>query len=120
MMCLSMFAAVLAAATAPNDWENLEVNSINRLEPRSYSVPLKSESDAFTTALEPHSPYKLSLNGTWKLSWTGDPKLRVKDFHLSEFDDSRWFPVEVPGCLELQGFGSPHYTNQKYPQLLHQ
>jgi beta-galactosidase len=118
MAFLSIFAAVLATAAAVNDWENLEVNSRNRLEPRSYSMPLQSEKDAFTAALEPHSPYKLSLNGTWKLSWTGDPKLRVRDFHLSDFDDSRWFAVEVPGCLELQGFGSPHYTNQKYPHKM--
>ena len=65
-----MFAGTVAAvavsvafAEQPNDWENLEVNSINREPARTYAMPLASEEAAFTDAIEPETPYKLSLNG---------------------------------------------------------
>ena len=71
------------------DRENPDVNSRNRLPPRAYSMPLASERDALTDALEPETPYRKSLNGTWKLSWAGSPDLRVRDFWQVGFDDSR-------------------------------
>ena len=97
------------------EWENPAVNSIGRLPPRTYAMPLADERSALTDALEPETPYKKSLNGTWKLSWAGNPDLRVKGFEQVGFDDSAWFDIEVPSCVELSGFGSPGYTNQKYP-----
>ena len=117
-----MAAATLTAGTflfaadeVRNDWENPAVNSINRLPPRTYSMPLANEAAALTDALEPETPFKKSLNGTWKLSWAGNPDLRVKGFEAVGFDDSAWFDIEVPGCVELSGFGSPGYTNVRYP-----
>ena len=106
------------SATQTNDWENTSINSINRLPARTYSVPLASEKDSFTDALDPSSPYKLSLNGTWKISWTGDPKLRVKGFEAVDFDDSQWFNLPVPSCVEIHGFGLPGYVNWRYPHKL--
>ena len=100
------------------EWENLAVNSINRLPARTYSMPLADVSEALTDALEPATPYKLSLNGTWKLSWTGDPALRIKDFWRKDMKDDDWFDIQVPGCVEMQGFGSPGYTNVRYPHKL--
>ena len=110
-------AAVLSAAsvTAAEDWENPHVNSWNRLPPRTYSMPLADETAALTDDIEPASPYKLSLNGEWKVSWAGNPKLRVKDFWKRDYDDSRWHRIDVPSCVELRGFGSPGYTNANYP-----
>ena len=105
---------LLASADAA-EWEDPAVNSIGRLPPRTWSVPLARESDAFTDELEYPSPFVKSLNGVWRLSWTGDPALRVKDFWREDFDDRAWHTVRVPGCLELQGFGSPGYVNWRYP-----
>ena len=96
-------------------YENPQVNSINRLPARTYSMPLENEQAAFTDELEMVTPYKLSLNGDWKYSWAGNPELRVKDFFKSGFDDSKWFTIDVPSCVELRGFGSPGYTNTRYP-----
>ena len=100
------------------EWEDLRVNSVNRLPPRTYSVPLACEQDALTDDLEPKSPYVMSLNGEWKLSWSGDPSRRVKDFWRESFDDSDWFSIDVPSCVETRGFGSPGYTNEPYPHAL--
>ena len=110
-----LFAGVVSGAVSAAEWEDLSVNSINRLPPRTYAMPLADESAALTDALEPETPYKMSLNGTWKLSWAGNPDLRVKDFWKADFDDSRWFEIDVPSCVELRGFGSPGYTNVRYP-----
>ena len=119
MMAVAAMAAGMAfGADEPNDWENPAVNSRNRLPPRTYSMPLGSVQDALTDALEPASPYKMSLNGLWKLSWTGNPALRVQDFWKVNFDDSDWHEIDVPSCVELRGFGSPGYTNVRYPHKL--
>ena len=100
---------------AADAWEDPSVNARNRLPPRTYAMPLADEAAALSDALEPETPYKKSLNGTWKLSWAGNPELRVKGFEQTDFDDSSWFDIEVPGCVELSGFGSPGYTNVRYP-----
>ena len=107
--------AVQFCSVAAVEWEDPQVNSINRLPSRTYSVPLAAEKDALTDALEPETPYAISLNGDWKYSWTGNPDLRVMDFYRDGFDDSNWFTIDVPSCVEMRGYGVPHYANQKYP-----
>ena len=104
---LLFFAAV--------EWEDPQVNSINRLPARTYSMPLAAEGDALTDEIEPRTPYALSLNGEWKFRWTGDPGLRPAEFWKPDFDDSDWYAIDVPSCVEMRGWGVPHYTNQKYP-----
>ena len=116
LMCAAGTMSALAAPT--NDWENLEVNSINRLPARTYAMPLADEQAALTDALEPETPYALSLNGIWKISWAGNPALRVKDFWKEGYDDSDWLTIDVPSCVELRGFGSPGYTNIRYPHAM--
>ena len=104
-----------AAEPTGKEWEDLAVNSLNRLPARTYSVPLADVSAALTDELEPKTPYAISLNGAWKISWAGNPELRVRGFEKPEFDDSKWFEIDVPSCVELRGFGSPGYTNVRYP-----
>ena len=111
-------APLALSAGQTNDWENLAVNSRNREPARAYAMPLANEAAAFTDALEPETPYKMSLNGIWKISWAGNPNLRVKDFYRMDFSDADWFTIDVPSCVELRGFGSPGYTNQRYPHKM--
>ena len=104
---------VFAAET--NDWENFEINSINRLPARTYAMPLADEQAAFSDALEPPTPYAVTLNGDWKIKWVGDPARRPLDFWKPDFDDADWATIDVPSCAELRGYGSPIYTNVRYP-----
>ena len=108
-------AACAVAETVVNDWENLEVNSRNRMKAAAYLLPLASEQDAFDDALEVKTPYKLSLNGDWKFNWVGDPTRRPADFWKTDFNDSRWGVIDVPSCVEMRGYGIPQYTNIRYP-----
>jgi beta-galactosidase len=117
----ALFSAVNISTNineAVEDWQNLEINSRNRLPARTYSMPLKDASSAMTSALEPETPYKKTLNGKWKISWCGDPKLRPLDFWKVSFDDSEWELIDVPSCVELKGFGSPGYVNVCYPHKM--
>lgn len=118
-LMMVMMAGMAASAFAEaHDWELTSVNSRNRMPPRTYSMPLANEQAAFTDALEPATPYKQSLNGIWKISWAGNPDLRVREFWYEDFDDSQWLTIDVPSCVELRGFGSPGYTNTRYPHKL--
>ena len=118
MKKLAMLAAVSALgafAADRNDWENPEVNSVNRLPARTYTVPLADEAAALSDALVPETPYAVSLNGDWKFKWTGDPARRPADFWEVGFDDSGWGTIDVPSCVEMRGYGIPIYTNIRYP-----
>ena len=108
ILCLA--AAVLAvtaarAADVPSEITDPQVNSIGREPARAYAMPLASVQDALTDALEPATPYVKSLNGEWEISWSGDPARR----------SCIWSKIDVPSCVEMRGFGSPGYTNVRYP-----
>ena len=66
-LALAVPFAAMSADTV-NDWENLEVNSIDRLPARTYSMPLANEAAALADVLDPETPWKMSLNGMWKIS----------------------------------------------------
>ena len=89
-----------------NDWENPDVNGINKERPHSYS---------FLTDKKAENPNILSLNGIWKFRYSPDPQSRPVDFFQDGFSTEKWENILVPGNWELQGFGTPIYTNISYP-----
>ena len=96
------------------EWANELVNHVNVEPARAYSLPLGSVESALTDEM-PESPYVASLDGTWKFNWCGRPDQRERDFWRIGFDDSEWYCIKVPGCVETQGFGVPIYRNFIYP-----
>ena len=96
------------------EWENELVNYVNVEPARAYSFPLARVEDAFTAEL-PQTPWVKSLNGTWRYNWCGAPSQRPKDFYKPGFDDSGWYDIDVPSCVELKGYGIPIYSNIPYP-----
>jgi len=88
-----------------NDWENPKVFGINKLDAHCASRSYKNSDSSF---------YK-SLNGNWKFNWVRKPSDRPKDFYKAEYDDSLWDEIIVPSNWELQGYGTPIYTNHVYP-----
>lgn len=68
---------------------------INRLPGRSYYLP---ES-------------KLCLNGNWDFIYSETPDLAPIPRDEVEFTDK----IVVPGHWQLQGYGTPNYTNVQYP-----
>ncbi len=96
----------LEAQVKINDWENPQVLGINK-EKTHATITLSGEKQ--------NNPSIISLNGMWKFTWSPDPEHRPKDFYKPDFDCSEWNTIHVPGNWEMQGFGTPVYTNIKYP-----
>ena len=111
---LILFTFFASQAQEANEWENPLVYERNKLAPHTDFIAYETETNARAdTFLE--SPYYQSLNGTWKFNFVKKPEERPKDFYNSDFDDSNWDTITVPSNWELEGFGTPIYTNIDYP-----
>jgi len=96
------------------DWENPEVFAVNKEAARATALPYNSEQLAIQDQYE-LSPYYLSLNGTWKFNWVQKPGERPVDFYKDGYDTDGWKDIKVPSNWELEGYGTPIYTNVTYP-----
>lgn len=97
-----------------NDWENIEVLSINREEARADFIPFANEQQALTGD-KSKSPWFISLNGNWKFNWVSHPDNRPVDFYKTGFNDNSWKTIPVPSNWEMQGYGTPIYVSAGYP-----
>ncbi len=94
------------------DWlYDPRVFAVNRLDAFSDHAVYASaaEADLGKTSLEK------SLDGEWKLHYAPDLGGMIHGFEAPDYDVSGWADVKVPGCLELSGYGAPHYVNIQYP-----
>jgi beta-galactosidase len=89
-----------------NPWENPDVNGINKEKPHAYT---------FLAEEKANNALVQSLNGIWKFKWSSEPKSRPTDFYTENYSTENWDNILVPGNWELQGFGTPIYTNITYP-----
>ena len=71
------------------------------LPPRSWNV--ESDSD------------QLSLNGNWRFRYSPIAAVPETFAQSSDFDDKSWKEIPVPAHWVLHGYGSPAYTNVKFP-----
>lgn len=114
---LRLFAGLVLScllnAAAP-EWQD-ETRMPEGVEPpfaTQAAFPDPSSAMALESA---HSPWRLSLNGTWKFAWVSRPSERIEGFWRPGFDDRAWKTLPVPSNVEVQGYGRPIYTNIKYP-----
>lgn len=103
---LSLFVPVVMTAQRLPDWENPAVLGINKLP---YHVTLGNPSTHST------NPEITFLDGVWKFQWSPDPDSRPVDFYKADYDVSGWNDIHVPCDWQMQGFGTPIYTNSSYP-----
>ena len=96
----------LTAQAQTHDWENPAVLGINKL-PYHATLQLPSK---WTECKE-----IVSLDGQWKFHWSRNPEERPVDFYREDYDVSGWDKITVPGNWQMQGFGTPIYTNISYP-----
>lgn len=50
-----------------------------------------------------------------RFKWSPTPASRPADFWRADYNDASWARLTVPGNWELSGFGTPIYTNIRYP-----
>lgn len=107
LIALTILLSVFKAeAQNVNDWENPNINGINKEKPHAFT---------FLAEEKANNPMIRSLNGLWKFKWSPDPQTRPLEFYTEGYSTEKWDNILVPGNWELQGFGTPIYTNIDYP-----
>lgn len=110
-----------AREKSDHEWENETIFGINRLDGHNTFVPFPSVASltgdpTYNSPWErTRSPWYLLLNGNWKFSFTVHPDSCVQDFYKPAYDVSGWKEIPVPSSWEMQGYGTPIYTNVTYP-----
>jgi len=101
------------AGSTTRDWENPHVYGINKEPGRATYTPFPDEASAGSE--DGQSAFVQSLNGNWKFHWVKSPDKRPVDFYKPEFDVSSWKEIPVPSNWEMEGYGTPIYSNITYP-----
>ncbi|MFB8771670.1 glycoside hydrolase family 2 TIM barrel-domain containing protein [Streptomyces broussonetiae] len=84
-------------------------------EPPHTTLMPYADLDQALAADRTRSPYRLSLDGTWKFAYADRPDDRDPDFHRTDVDDSGWDTIPVPSVWQLHGHDFPVYVNITYP-----
>ena len=96
------------------DWENQQILQRNRLPEHATFIPYPDETMARKCNPE-LSPYRLSLNGSWKFHWSPNPQERPTTFFQPEYSIASWDTIPVPSNWQMHGYGIPIYTSSQYP-----
>ncbi len=94
------------------DWlTDPEVFAVNRIaahsDHRIYANHLEADAD--------NSSLIQNLNGTWKFAWAKNPSEWEQKFYEESDSTDNFDNIQVPGHMELQGYGKPQYVNTIYP-----
>jgi beta-galactosidase len=105
------------------EWENETIFAVNKEDGHATYIPfpsiesLKADKYFDQPWETPSSAYYQSLNGNWKFHWVKQPSERPVHFYQTNYDVSSWKEIPVPSSWEMQGYGTPIYTNITYPFL---
>ncbi len=111
---LMLLAAVAVQAQTFTEWHDPAVNEINRLPMRASYFPYES-AEAAKANIKADSERFINLDGLWKFNWVADADQRPTDFFRTDYNDTAWGTMPVPGLWELNGYGDPQYVNVGYP-----
>ncbi|MBN2063942.1 MAG: hypothetical protein JW745_03990, partial [Sedimentisphaerales bacterium] len=104
-----------SAIAAIEEWRDQSVLHINTVAPHA-TLAVHSQSKAAADFLPAaRSDRMLLLNGNWKFNWSAGPDQRPLDFYQVNFDDNNWQTIPVPSCWQIEGYGTPLYSNTRYP-----
>lgn len=107
-------AGARAAAGAPPEWNDFGVFRLGTQPPHTTLTPYADVEQALAGD-RTRSPYRKSLDGTWKFAYADRPDDRDPDFHRTDVDDSDWETIPVPSVWQLHGHDFPVYLNITYP-----
>ncbi len=94
-------------------WENPEVFQENKQPARAHFFAFESAELADNNDKSQSANFA-DLNGQWQFYWVKTPAERPVNFFETSFDSSAWNDITVPGNVERQGYGVPHYLNIEY------
>ncbi|MFE5189947.1 glycoside hydrolase family 2 TIM barrel-domain containing protein [Streptomyces sp. NPDC056628] len=103
------------ADAGPPEWNGaMGLFQVGAEPPHTTLMPYADVRQALT-ADRTRSPYRLSLDGTWRFAYAERPEDRDTDFHRTDLDDRDWDTVPVPSAWQLHGYDRPIYVNITYP-----
>ena len=103
----------MKAAKADINWlGDVSVFEVNRLHAYSDHRYYQTMEEAVASA---EMALRYDLNGTWKFNYSIRPDCRPELFYTSEYSSEGWDDIEVPGHIQLQGYGQIQYVNTQYP-----
>ena len=106
---------VISMITAnANYWEKPEIVNEGIESPRATAYPYSSVAD-IQEGDKWNSPYVQNLAGEWQFIYVDSPSLAPQGFEDMSYDAQSWSAIQVPSNWEIEGFGTPIYTNIIYP-----
>ncbi|MEA2071241.1 MAG: beta-galactosidase, partial [Asgard group archaeon] len=99
------------------EWQNPRCFDINKTPAKTHSF---SQPTIFFNQQLPFekNPWVISLNGLWSFYWVKQPGNRPVNFYKQDYSVNDWPKIPVPSNWQLQGYGTPIYTNIEYPYSL--
>ena len=94
-LCLGLSAQTFT------EWQDPAVFEVNKLYPRA-NIPQNCRDAMHRVSI---------LDGQWTFHYVPNADERPADFFRTDYDDSGWGTIPVPGNWELNGFGVPVYVN---------
>lgn len=104
---------VVVGAFIPKEIEDPECLGINKEAYHATLMPYANLEEALK-ANRHGSSLSMSLNGLWKFNWVAWPQQRPVDFYKPDFDVSGWKDIKVPSNWQVEGYGTPYYSNFDY------
>lgn len=105
--------SVKDTAKVPSEIEDPENIGINKEAAHAILMPYASLQEALK-ANRHASSYCKSLNGMWKFNWVDWPQKRPVNFYKTDYDVSGWKEIKVPSNWQIEGYGTPNYSNYTY------
>ena len=104
-LSLIIFCTALGlSAQTFTEWQDPAVFEVNKLYPRA-NIPDNNRSSNFINYID------WGLSPLWKFHYAPNADERPTDFFRTDYDDSGWGTIPVPGNWELNGYGVPVYVN---------
>lgn len=100
-------------AAVPKEIEDPECLGINKEADHATLMPYANLKEALL-AKRHASSYSMTLNGSWKFNWVDWPQKRPVNFYRNDYDVSSWKTIKVPSNWQIEGYGTPAYSNYNY------
>lgn len=95
-----------------NKWENINLQSENRIPPHAYFFSYATINSAKTFQRE-LSDYFMQLSGEWAFNFYHNPQCVPDEFYTQRMTD--YGTIAVPSMWQMHGHGNLQYTDEGFP-----
>ena len=107
---LLLLATVFVSAQTFTEWQDPAVFEVNKLYPRA-NLPQYRKDAIHRVQCNDAMNSVSTLDGQWAFHYVPNADERPTDFFRTDYDDSGWGTIPVPGNWELNGYGVSVYVN---------